>query len=432
MVKMKKSHAVYILLLLLLFGPRVDAAGSIAIRGGTVLTVSGAPVEGGTVLIADGKIKDVGRDVVVPSDAQVINARDKFVLPGLIDAQSYLYIMAGQGWAGQGGAELDIVDALDPFTQRVEEVLAQGVTAVYVAPSGSGVIAGQGAVLRLNGSNTATGLILKQGAAVRGMLGNSSNGQTSSLNRLEDYANLRETLIATQAYMQQKRQYEQDLAKYKKQQAEKKDAEKKDEKKDEIKRPPTPLPNPAYEVLELILNKKVPLQIQAHRAGDIRNALSLAKEFNFRLILEGCTEGYKVAEEIARAKVPVVAGPISTSFTDMPQLEYQNHCPSNAGLLATAGIQTALGVAGRDGLSSKFIALAAATAVAGGMDKDVALRAITLTPAEIFGVADRVGSLDVGKDADIVIMTAHPFDTASQIERVFIQGKTVYDRKSKP
>lgn len=435
MFNIKVSHLVFILLLL--FGIRAVAAEPMAIRGGTLLPVGADPIEGGTVLIVDGKIQAVGADVVVPGDARLIDAKGKFVLPGLIDAQSSLYVLQGGANSGPVAPELDIVDALDPFIERTEEVLAQGVTAVYVAPSGRGIISGQGAVLRLNGSKTAKGLVLKSEAAVRATLGHSSYGQTASLTRLDDYANFRETLIATQAYMQGQRQYEQKLAKYKKQQAEKKEAEKKDgkpagKKEDELKRPPTPLPDPTYEVLKKVLDRKVPLQIEAHRVTDIRNALSLAEEFDFRLILEGCTEGYEIADEIARAKVPVVAGPISTSFADMPQLEYEHHSRENAGVLAQAGIQTALGVAGRDDLSSKFIALAAATAVAGGMDKDRALRAITLTPAEIFGVADRIGSLDVGKDADIVIMTGHPFDTASRIEHVMIQGKTVYERKSKP
>ena len=116
----------------------------------------------------------------------------------------------------------------------------------------------------------------------------------------------------------------------------------------------------------------------------------------------------------------------------MPQLAYRHHNAANAGILAARGIQTAIGVAGRDGLSSKFAALAGALAVANGMDRDAALRAITLTPAEIFGVADRIGSLEVGKDADLVIMTGHPFDAASRVEQVLIEGKTVYERKDAP
>lgn len=435
MIKAKVPHVVCILLLLL--GTRSALAESIAIRAGTILTISTDPIEGGTVLIVDGKIQAVGNNVVVSANARIINARDKVVLPGLMDAQSSLYLMAGQS-DGPGAPELDITDGLDPFIERTEEVLAQGVTAVYVTPSGAGVISGKGAVVRLNGAKTSEGLILKSDVAVKATIGGSSDQQSASLTRLDDYANLRETFIATQAYIQGQRQYEQQLAKYEKQQAQKKDAKTSEqkpspgEKAEELKRPAKPLPNPTYEVLKRILNKQIPLQIEAHRTTDILNALRLAEEFDFSLILDGCTEGHTIVAEIARGRVPVVVGPISTSFADAPQLKYRHHSPENAGVLAARGIQTAIGMVGRDGLSSKFIALAAATAVANGMDRNAALRAITLTPAEIFGVADRIGSLDVGKDADIVIMTGHPFETASKVEQVLIQGKTVYERKSTP
>ena len=150
------------------------------------------------------------------------------------------------------------------------------------------------------------------------------------------------------------------------------------------------------------------------------------------MILDGCTEGYRIAGEIARHKVPVVVGPVSTSFVAMPRLEYRNHSLENAAVLAGRGVQTAVGVSGRGGLQSKHAALSAALAAAHGMDADAALRAITLTPAEIFGVADRIGSLDVGKDADIVIMTGHPFETSSRVNMVLIEGKIVYERKSSP
>ena len=128
----------------------------------------------------------------------------------------------------------------------------------------------------------------------------------------------------------------------------------------------------------------------------------------------------------------MVVGPVSTSFAAMPRLEYRNHSPENAAILAAKGIQTAVGVSGRAALSSKFITLAAALAAANGMDRDAALRAITLTPAEIYGVADRIGSLDVGKRADLVIMTGHPFDAGSQVEMVLVGGKIVYERDATP
>jgi len=275
-------------------------------------------------------------------------------------------------------------------------------------------------------------IILKADVAIKGAIGVSSNNQSSSLRRLEHYSSIREALIATQAYMQEKRKHEQELSEYKKKKADKqkKDDEQEKGKKEKPKRPAKPKSNPTYEILAKVLRKEIPLQIEAHRVDDILNALRLADEFDFTLILDKCTEGYMIADEIARRKVPVIVGPVSTSFVDMPKLEYRNHDMRNAAILSKEGVKLALGVSGRDGASSKFIALAAAMAVANGMDKDIALRAITLTPAEILGVADRIGSLEAGKDADIVILSGHPLDTFTQVEMVLIEGKTVYERKT--
>ena len=446
MIDAKNAHLIRMILLLSLLTasaraerPAVeDKPDRIAIRAGTVLTISTNPIQDGTVLIENGAIRAVGRDVVVPDGARVIHAKGKFVLPGFMDAQSSLYVMAGEASGpGGGSAEWSVADALDPFIERHEEVLRQGVTVVYVAPPGRGGFAGRGAVLSLNGARTPEKLVLKADAAVRASIGVSANNQSSSLARLDDYANLRETLIETQAYAQRQRRYRQALAEYEKKKAEqekekKDDAGSKPKNSQELKRPDKPRPNPTHEVLTRVLEKEIPLQIEVHRVGDILNALRLAEEFKFSLVLDRCTEGHLIAGEIARCKVPVVVGPVSTSFAAMPRLEYRNHSPENAAILAAKGIQTAVGVSGRDGLSSKFITLAAALAAANGMDRDSALRAITLTPAEIYGVADRVGSLDVGKRADLVIMTGHPFDAGSQVEMVLVGGKVVYERKTTP
>jgi imidazolonepropionase-like amidohydrolase len=416
------------------------AAGSeeIAVREGTVLTIRADAIPDGTVVVKDGKIRSVGRDVPVPDGARVIHAKGRFVLPGLMDAQSRLFVMESELRVRDGGApDLTVLDALDPFVRGSEEVLAQGVTAVYVAPASQGVFAGRGAVLKLKGGRTPADLVLKADAAVRACIGVSSSQQSSSLDRLNDYANLREMLIETQDYTRRREQYERELARYEKQQAER-ESKKKDERpskeegKPKLKRPARPKPNAAYEILQKVLRKEIPLQIEAHRVPDILNALRLADEFGVSLILDRCTEGYRTANEIARRKAPVIVGPVSTSFVDMPRLEYRNHSPRNAAVLAEHGIQTAIGVSGRDGRSSKFIALAGAMACAHGMNRDAALRAITLTPAEILGVADRIGSIEVGKDADLVIMSGHPFGTGSQVEMVLIEGKTVYERKGTP
>ena len=413
-----------------------------AIRAGHILTVSGDVIEKGTILVEDGKIKAIGREVVVPDGARVIDAKDKYVAPGLLDAQSRLYVIDGELNESRAIApELDILDAVDPFIKERQEVLAQGVTAVCVGPGNRGLLGGLGAVLKLRGAKTAKDIVLKTNVAVKGAIGISRSNESSSLARLENYSSIREALLETQRYMQQKRKYEQELAEYEKKKAEKKEQAKSDDQQAEKKEPPSresrdkparpakPRTNPTYEILARVLGKEIPLQIEAHRVDDILNALRLADEFDLSLILDRCTEGYKIADQIARRKVPVIVGPVSTSFLDMPALEYRNHDTRNAAILSKKGVKVALGVAGRDGASSKFVALAAAMAVANGMDRGSALRAITLTPAEVFGVADRIGSLEVGKDADMVIFRSHPLDAFAQVEMVLIEGKIVYERK---
>ncbi len=410
-------------------------ADNIAIQAGNILTISGEAIEHGTILIRDGKVEALGRDVIIPSDARVIDAKDKFVMPGLIDAQSRLYVIEGELNESRAIApDLNILDALDPFIKEYQEVLAQGVTTIYVTPGSHSLLGGRGAVLKLNGSKTTDKIVLKADVAVKGVIGISSNNQSSSLARLENYSSIREALISTQAYVREKRKYEQEMSEYKKKKAEQDKQKKSDEQEkdneEKPEKPAKPKHNPTYEILAKVLLREIPLQIEAHRVDDILNALRLADEFDFTLILDKCTEGYMIADEIARRKVPVIVGPVSTSFVDMPKLEYRNHNMRNAAILSKKGVKLALGVSGRDGASSKFVTLAAAMAVANDLDKDVALRAITLTPAEILGVAGRIGSLEAGKDADIIILSGHPLDTFTQVEMVLIEGKTVYERKA--
>ena len=425
-----------IVVLASLFLPFLSAgafgAQEIAIQAGTILPISDAPIENGMILIKDGKITALGQNIVVPSDARIIDASGKYVMPGLIDAQSRLFVIDGELNESRSIApELNILDGLDPFIKEAPEVSAQGVTAVYISPGSRSLIGGSGAVLKLNGSKDVGKMLLKGDVAVKAAIGVSSNNESSSLGRLAHYSSIREALLETKIYMHNKQKYERELAEYNKKKAEyetKKEA-KPTEKIDKPKRPARFRHNPTREVLAKVLSKEIPLQIEVHRVTDILNALRLADEFGFVLILDKCTEGYMVSEEIARRKATVILGPVSTSFVDMPRLEYRNHDIRNAAILSEKGIKLALGVSGRDGASSKFIALAAAMAVANGMDKDMALRAVTLTPAEILGVADRIGSLEVGKDADIVILSGYPLDTLSHVEMVLIEGKTVFERK---
>jgi imidazolonepropionase-like amidohydrolase len=404
---MTRVRSVIVISSLFLLFIITNAFGSqgIAIRAGHILTISDNPIENGIILIKNGKIEALGRNVVLPADVRIIDANDKFVMPGLIDAQSRLFVMDSELNESRTIApELNILDAIDPFIKEYREVLAQGVDR----------------------------MVLKADATLKAAVGMSTGNTSSSLARLEHYSSIREAMIATKVYMQRKEKYERELAEYnrKKAEYEKKDSRKETEKKEKPKRPAKFRTSPASDVLTQVLRKEIPLQIEAHRVVDILNVLRLADEFGFTLILDKCTEGYLIADEIARRKVSVIVGPISTSFVDMPKLEYRNHDMSNAAILSKKGVKAALGVSGRDGASSKFIKLAAALSAANGMEKDAALRAITLTPAEMLGVADRIGSLQVGKDADLVILNGHPLDIRTRVEMVMIEGKVVFERKS--
>jgi imidazolonepropionase-like amidohydrolase len=411
---------------------REASRGEIAIKAGTILPISDTPIENGTILIKDGKIAAIGQNIAVDGDVRVVDASGKFVMPGMIDSQSRLFVIDNELNESRSIApELSIIDGLDPYIKEAPEVMAQGVTAIYITPGSRSLIGGSGAVLKLNGSKDVGKMLLKDNIAVKAAIGVSANNESSSLGRLANYSSIREALLETKIYMHNREKHEQEQAKYEKkmEEYEKKRQVRPTEKMDKPKRPARFRPNPTREVLAKVLSKDIPLQIEAHRVTDILNALRLADEFGFKLILDQCTEGYMIAEEIARHKVPVILGPVSTSFADMPRLEYRNHYIRNAAILSEKGVKLALGVSGRDGASSKFVALAAAMAVANGMDRDLALRAVTLTPAEILGLADRIGSLQVGKDADIMILSGHPLDTLSQVEMVLMDGKVVFERK---
>lgn len=431
---MKDTKRILVLASLLLpyFPAGSLSAEGIAIKAGNILPISSAPIENGTIIVKDGKIAALGQNIAISSDARVIDAGGKFVMPGMIDAQSRLFVIDRElNDRSSIAPELNILDGLDPYIKEAPEVAAQGVTAVYITPGSRSLIGGRGAVLKLNGSKDVDKMLLKDDIAVKAAIGISSNNESSSLERLADYSSIREELLDTKIYMHNKEKHARKMAEYNEKLAEyeKKKELKPTEKLEKPERPARFHPNPTREVLAKVLGREIPLQIEAHRVTDILNALSLADEFGFKLILDGCTEGYQVAEEIARRKATVILGPVTTSFIDMPRLEYRNHNIRNAAVLSSKGVKLALGVSGRDGASSKFVALAAAMAVAGGMDRDLALRAVTLTPAEMLGVADRIGSLQVGKDADIVILSGHPLDSLSQVEIVFIDGKTVFERK---
>jgi len=227
---------------------------------------------------------------------------------------------------------------------------------------------------------------------------------------------LRAALVDAQNYMARWGRYEADLAEY----------ETKAETGDkDAKRPSLPERDLKMEALAKVLRRELKARIHAHRADDMLTAIRIAEEFGLDLTLEHATEGYKIAEVLAAKGIPVTAGPILFSRT---KYELKDMTPKNPGLMHKAGVKVAIQT---DEMSAvKYLTINAALAVREGMPEEAALEAITINPAEIIGVADRIGSLESGKDADIVVLSGHPFDYRSVVELVWVDGELAYQREA--
>ena len=388
-------------------------AQTIAITGGTVYPVSGAPIARGTVLMRDGRITAVGAGVAIPADAQRIDAAGKFVTPGLVNAATALSVVdigavastrnvSARGREGIAAA-FTVWDGLNPASVLLPPARAAGITTVVIEPRG-GIISGQAAVLHLV-EGTAADMVMRSPVAMVGQIGQigGTPGGAQPQSRGELMLRLREVLDDARAYSRRKADYER--AQTRQFAASRLD----------------------LEALGPVLDGRVPLMLDADRASDIESALKLARDYNLKLIVTGAAEAWIVAEKLAAAHVPVMTGAMNNIPETFASLGTRQE---NAGLLRRAGVTVLIiGNAGggdEDAFNVRNLRFEAGNAVAYGMTRDDALRAITLTPAEVFGVADRVGSLQAGKDADVVVWSGDPFEFASQPEHVFIRGREVH------
>jgi len=395
--------------LVLLVVAAVPARGqTVAITGGRVLPVSGAPIERGTVLIRDGRIVAVGADLAVPADVQRVDATGKVVTPGLVNAATALSIIdigavpATRNVSARGrdgiAAAFTVWDGLNPASVLLPPARAAGITTVVIAPRG-GLISGQGAVLHLVEGDAAA-MVMRSPVAMFGQIG--APQSIGAQSRGELMLKLREVLDDARTYNRRKADFER--AQTRQFAASRLD----------------------LEALLPVLDGRVPLVLDADRASDIESALKLARDYNIKLILTGGAEAWMVADKLAAARVPVMTGAMNNIPESFSSLGTRQE---NAGLLRRAGVTVIIiGNAGggdEDAFNVRNVRFEAGNAVAYGMSRDDALRAITLTPAEVFGVADRVGSLQAGKDGDVVVWSGDPFEFASQAEHVFIRGREV-------
>jgi imidazolonepropionase-like amidohydrolase len=376
-------------------------AQTIAITGGTVYPVSGPKIENATVLIRDGRIAAVGANVAVPAGATRIDAAGKWVTPGLIDGAGQMglrEISAVQNTneatlrGNDVAASFNVLEGINPASTLIAVNRIEGVTTTLAVPNGS-LIWGQAVLIDLDGptieamrvkSPAAMVADLSEGAKEAG--GGSRAGVAQRLRRVLDDA----------------REYATRRADYRRRQIQDLSASAAD-----------------LEALQPVLRGELPLLVVANRRSDIETALRIGKEYKLRLILAGVAEGWMIPGEIAAAGVPVLVEPLD----NIPSFDALGIRYENALLLAKGGVKVALMETATE--NTRDLRQQAGNAVASGMTWDQALRAVTLTPAEILGVADRYGSLDAGKVANVVVWTGDPFDFSTGVEHVFIRGRDI-------
>jgi imidazolonepropionase-like amidohydrolase len=380
----------------------------IAIINGEIYTMAGNIIKKGIILIDKGIIKDLGSDIEIADDAEIIDASGKIIIPGMIDAHTHLGIdEEGIGWEGKDYNEmtnpitphLRAIDAVNPRDDGLKSARENGITSVMTSPGSANVLGGEAAAIKTVG-NFVDDMIIKAPVGIKAAFGENpkkvyTERKESPGTRMGIAALIRETLMEAQDYKLRK--------------------ERALEQGEIFKR------KLKYESLLKLLNKEIPLKAHAHRADDIMTALRIASEFDLKLTIEHCTEGHLAADKIAEAKVPAVVGP---SLTAKVKVELKEQDFKTAAVLAEAGVKIAL-VSDHPVTPTERLPLYAALAVKSGLKKVEALKAITINPAEILGIDDRVGSLEKGKDADLVIFNGEPLDFNSSIDRVMISGRFI-------
>jgi imidazolonepropionase-like amidohydrolase len=389
----------------------------LAICSGTVHTVSHGVIKGGTILVDDeGRIVATGSEVSVPESARVVDATGLQVFPGFVDAHTHLGIWEeGVGrafWDGNEATDpvtphVRALDAINPRDPGLADARSAGVTTVCVTPGSANAICGQATVIKSAGQ-VVDRMLIRHPAGLKMALGENPKSvykprDKMPSTRMGTAALIREALVKAQAYLDKQAQAASDPEK--------------DLPDEDIK----------LESIVLALRGEVPARIHAHRADDILTALRLGQEFGLHVVVEHCTEGHKVAAELAEAGVPALIGP---SLSSRSKMELRELSFATAGELASAGVTIAL-ISDHPFVPIQYLPLCGGLAVREGLDEENALRALTLTPAEILGVGDRVGSLEPGKDADLALYSRHPFhDVQARCLMTIIQGRVVHEDRA--
>lgn len=386
----------------------------LAIINGKIFTMAGETIENGKILSENGKIVSIGKDIEIPKEAEIIDAQGKIVTPGIIDGHSHI----GIGEEGIGFEGMDYNEMSDPITPHMRAIDAiypddkgflsarqGGITTVVTGPGSANAIGGSFVAMKTYGTRV-DDMIIKNPAALKIAFGENikrvyNNQNKAPKTRMGIMALMREFFYNAKDYMEKK------------------------ELEDESKRPAF---NLKYESVIPVLKGQVQVKAHAHRTDDIFSAIRLAKEFNLDLSLEHCTEGHLIAEDLAKEGYPVICGP---NLSNASKYELRNRSFVTPAKLFEAGLKVAI-MTDNSVIPTPHLPLCAGLAARSGLPEEEAFKAITINAAEITHIADKVGSLEVGKDADIVIWSHNPIkDIECEVLYTIIDGKVVYTNKDK-
>ncbi|MHA1668546.1 MAG: amidohydrolase [Candidatus Heimdallarchaeaceae archaeon] len=401
-----------------------------AITNGKIYTLNKEEkvIEKGTILVSNGKIEAIIEgETTLPEDYEEINVDGKYVLPGFIDSHTHQGLFDGSvGWAGFDGNEMTnpntahvrAIDAINPEDPGLEEARIGGVTTIQTGPGSGNVIGGTDAIIKTYcESKIIDDIIVKSPSSLKSALGENPKrvyGTEKKLpsTRMGTAAVFRQAFVQAENYRKKWQDYER----------KKKEAE---EMGEFDKIPTEPERDLNKEVLLMVLNKEIPLNLHAHQLNDIINGIHLAEEFDINLMLIHATEGHKAADYIAKKGVPVSVGP---SLVGFEKVELRNISFETPAKLWKAGVK--ISIQSDSFTRLRYFQVLPCMAAKEGLPINEALKAVTINAAEMLGIADRVGSIEVGKDADIVVWTDHPIaNFYAENLLTLINGKIAYKRK---